>query len=101
MSGLDDWLMEDDVPEPIKKIWPGAIRIPTTDEMDHTTPEKRYQLVVLCSNCDNWHHFTGGKDRNGQTDGERCECGSKQFVGGSLISERTWNPANKKRVKKR
>lgn len=101
MSSFDEWLQEDDVPEPIKKIWPDSTNItPTTDEMDHTTPEERYKLVVLCADCDNWHHFTGSADRKSATDGEQCECGSKRFVGGSLISERTWNPANKKRLKR-
>jgi hypothetical protein len=101
VGGLEDWLMEEDVPKPIKKIWPAATRIPTTDEMDHTTPEERYQLVVLCAECRNWHHFTGDKDRNSQTDSEQCECGSKRFAGGTLISERTWRPDLKKPVVKK
>jgi len=101
LSNLDDWLMEDDVPEPIAKHFPGAIRVPTTDEMDHTTPEERYLLVVLCAICREWHHFTGSKERNSQTDGEQCQCGSKQFVGGTLISERTWRPDLKKPKLKR
>lgn len=101
MSSLDDWLMEDDVPAPIKKVWLGATRIPTTDEMDHTTPEDRYQLVVLCADCRSWHHFTGARGRGSQTDGEKCECGSSRFAGGTLISERTWRPDIKKPVVKK
>jgi hypothetical protein len=68
---------------------------PTTDEMDHTTPEDRYKLVIRCAQCHEWHHFTGSRDRFSQSDGEVCECGSKQFIGSTLISERTWNPKAK------
>jgi hypothetical protein len=98
---LDDWLDEDNVDPGIKKVWPDAIKIPTTDEMDHTTPEERYQLVALCADCRNWHHFTGSAGRMSQTTGEVCECGSSKFVGGTLISERTWRPDIKKPVVKK
>lgn len=94
MSGLADWLDEPEVAPAIKKVWPDAVL--TTDQMDHTTPEERYKLVMLCANCREWHHFTGSKDRKGQTDGEQCKCGSTRFVGGTLISERTWRPDIKK-----
>lgn len=96
MSEWDDWLQEDDVPEAIATVFPGAKRVPTTDEMDHTTPEERYKLVVLCADCNEWHHFTGSKERFSQTDGEKCQCGSTRFVGRTLISERTWKPDTKK-----
>lgn len=78
---MDDWFAD-------KPEYTG----PTTDEMDHTTPEDRYKLVAMCEKG-HWHHFTGSKDRFSQTTGEACsECGSTKFIGGSLISERTWKP---------
>lgn len=75
-------------------------RVPTTDEMDKTTPEDRYKLVAMCDNR-HWHHFTGSRDRIGnQLEGESCpECGTTKFIGGSLISERTWKPDWKPTVK--
>ena len=73
------------------------MKIPTTDEMDHTTPEERYALVVQCADCLEPHYFTGSKERKHQTDGEQCKCGSTRFVGGSLISQRTFNPLTYKR----
>jgi hypothetical protein len=64
-------------------------RVPTTDEMDSTTPEDRYKLVAFCLGCFEWHFFTGSKDRFLQLQGEVCQCGSKQFA--ELRSQRTWN----------
>lgn len=82
----------------VQKVFPEAEVVytgPTTDEMDHTTPEDRYKLVVACVNG-HWHHFTGSRDRFSQTEGETCgECGTKNFLGRTLISERTWNPKAK------
>lgn len=69
--------------------------IPTTDEMDKTTPEERYALVAICSACHEPHYFTGDRQRTMQLDGEVCECGSKSFYG--LQSQRTFNPAAAKR----
>lgn len=81
---MDDWFAD-------KPEYTG----PTTDEMDHTTPEDRYKLVIMCVNS-HWHHFTGGRERKNQTDGEQCsECGTKSFIGSTIISERTWNPNRK------
>lgn len=77
------------------------IKAPTTDEMDKTTPEERYKLVALCAECSEWHHFTGSKDRFLQLTGEVCKCGSKRFIGDSLVSERTWDPRRKFAKKKR
>ena len=31
---------------------------PTTDEMDHTTPEERNALVAFCDNDQEWWKFT-------------------------------------------
>jgi hypothetical protein len=67
----------------------------TTDQMDKTTPDDRYRLVVRCSDCREWHHFVGNRDRFSQTTGEQCKCGSNRFDSRSLISERTWHPAIK------
>lgn len=79
----------------------GGSRVPTTDEMDSTTPEDRYKLVAMCTNG-HWHHFTGSRERFSQTEGEKCgECGVASFYGGSLISERTWKPDWKPSVKRK
>ena len=64
-------------------------RVPTTDEMDETTPEERYKLVAFCLGCFEWHHFTGSKDRFLQLHGEVCKCGSRNFT--EMRSERSWN----------
>lgn len=73
--------------------------IPTTDEMDKTTPTDRYSLVAICTNCNEPHYFTGSPERFNQLQGEVCSCGSKQFTG--LISQRTFNPAIAKRKVRR
>jgi len=65
------------------------MRIPTTDEMDHTTPEERYKLVAICLGCSEPHYFTGSRDRFSQKKDEVCKCGSKRF--GELFSQRTFN----------
>lgn len=79
------------------------MRVPTTDEMDSTTPEERYKLVAMCSHCHEPHYFTGSAERTGdQTKGEVCDhCGHKQFYG--LISQRTFNPtaAKARRTRRR
>lgn len=70
------------------------MRVPTTDEMDHTTPEERYALQARCKECHEVHKFTGSRERFNQLEGEVCEhCGSKQFY--SLVSQRTPMPARK------
>lgn len=66
-------------------------RVPTTDEMDETTPEERYKLVALCMSCFEWHFFTGSKDRMLQLKGEQCKCGGHNFT--ELRSQRSWNEA--------
>lgn len=75
--------------------------VPTTDEMDHTTPEERYKLVAICRGCNEPHYFTGSRDRFSQTTGEVCQhCGGKSFEG--LQSQRTFNPAAaRKRTRRR
>jgi hypothetical protein len=59
------------------------------------------KLVVLCADCNEWHHFERKPDAFTATDGQVCACGSTRFIGSKLISESTWNPANKKVVKKK
>lgn len=73
--------------------------IPTTDEMDKTTPTERYALVAQCTSCGEWLHFIGSQDKASQTSGLQCTCGGKQFTG--LISERTFNPTLAKRKRTR
>lgn len=65
--------------------------IPTTDEMDSTTPEERNKLVGECMACGHWTHFT----RTG--DIEKCEVCGSSFRTGSIISQRTFNPLAAKR----
>lgn len=74
---------------------------PTTDEMDHTTPEERNALVAFCDNDQEWWKFT-------RVEGERPSCpicGGKPsaMVGFQIISQRTFNPLlhGKKKSKKR
>jgi hypothetical protein len=74
--------------------------VPTTDEMDKTTPEERYKLVALCSHCHEPHYFTGSKDRDTQTKSEVCtHCKGTQFYG--MQSQRTFNPTAAKKRKAR
>jgi hypothetical protein len=84
---MDDWFADE--PE-----YTG----PTTDKMDHTTPEERYALVAICSSCHQPHYFTGSKDRMLQTTGEVCECGGKSFY--DMRSQRTFNPTAKRKIPK-
>lgn len=65
--------------------------IPTTDEMDKTTPEERNKLVGQCSTCSKWVKFTRG------TDAEVCPDDGGSLMVGSIISQRTFNPAWEKR----
>lgn len=65
--------------------------IPTTDEMDKTTPEERNKLVGQCGTCGDWVHFTRGVDK------EQCPKDGGNLMVGSIISQRTFNPAWAKR----
>jgi thymidine kinase len=85
---MDDWFAD-------KPVYTG----PTTDEMDHTTPEERYKLVAICGKCHEPHYFTGSKDRFMQTTGEVCQCGGRSFY--DLRSARTFNPLAKRKKPKR
>lgn len=70
------------------------MRVPTTDEMDHTTPEERYKLQARCKGCHEVHKFIGSKDRDNQLKGEVCaSCGGTSFY--SMCSQRTPMPARK------
>lgn len=84
---MDDWFAD-------KPAYTG----PTTDEMDHTTPEDRYKLVAICSSCHQPHYFTGSRERFSQTKDEVCECGGTSFY--DMRSERTFNPTAKRKIPK-
>ena len=73
-------------------------RVPTTDEMDETTPEERYALVAICDKCHEPHYFTGKRERFTQTQGEICKCGSKSFYG--MQSQRSFDPTKKRTIPK-
>lgn len=64
--------------------------IPTTDQMDHVTPEERVALTGMCVNCGKWSNFTRGK-------AFRCPCGSDRVLQSSVHSQRTFD---KERAKK-
>lgn len=85
---MDDWFADP----------PAEYNGPTTDEMDHTTPEERYKLVAICDSCHQPHYFTGSPDRMNQTAGEVCECGGKSFY--DMRSQRTFNPKAKRTIPK-
>ncbi len=74
-------------------------RVPTTDEMDETTPEERYKLVAICDKCHEPHYFTGKRERFNQTSDEICKCGNKSFYG--LQSQRTFDPIKKRTIPKK
>ncbi len=74
-------------------------RVPTTDEMDETTPEERYKLVAICDNCHQPHYFTGNHERFLQTSGEICICGGRSFR--DTQSQRTFDPKKPRKIPKR
>ena len=64
--------------------------IPTTDQIDHTTPEERNKLMGFCETCEEWWQFTREPDKP-----ELCPiCGNwpSQQVGFQIMSQRTYNP---------
>lgn len=66
--------------------------IPTTDQMDHTTPEERHDLAGLCDTCGEtirFHALTGSRS---------CKCGGK-VLQSSVRSWRTWNSEMAKKEK--
>lgn len=87
---MDDWFA--DTPE-----YTG----PTTDEMDHTTPEDRNKCVILCARCHEWHHFERLPDVFLAADGQVCACGSTNFIGSTIVSERTWDPKRLPKFKRK
>lgn len=69
------------------------LHVPTTDEMDSTTPEDRLKLVIMCGDCGTWIHWTGRDGLMLQSSGAPpCpECGGVKHAPRSIISERTWD----------
>lgn len=97
-------LMNPDVPPEITKIFPGAHTIPTTDEMDHTTPEERNKLVGFCEHCEEWWNFV--KDMTPTAKEAACpKCGTtpSHRIGFQITSQRSFNPilAKKKKLPKK
>lgn len=60
------------------------LHIPTTDEMDHTTPEERHKLIGMCDTCFEWTKF------DDQKDSRACVCGGK-LVQSTVRSERSFD----------
>lgn len=74
-------------------------RVPTTDEMDETTPEERYALVAICDKCHEPHYFTGNHERFLATSGEICKCGGKSFYG--VQTQRSFDPKKPRKIPKK
>lgn len=73
--------------------------VPTTDEVDHITPEERNALMGFCERDEKWYKFTR------EIDTDRCpDCGStpSNQIGFQILSQRTFNPLlhGKKKRKK-
>jgi len=73
---------------------------PTTDEVDHITPEERKALVGFCDNDEEWWKF------DCPIDDARCpKCNAKpsKHNGFQIMTQRTFNPQlhGKKKLKKR
>ena len=71
--------------------------VPTTDEMDSTTPEERNALVGYCENDEEWFKFTRGVHF------ERCPKCKSAFsnrVGFQLISQRTFTETKAKKKRR-
>jgi hypothetical protein len=58
--------------------------IPTTDEMDHTTPEERNALVGACGTCGEWTKFDNRKPQ------PKCQCGG-DLLQSSIHTQRTFD----------
>ena len=61
--------------------------VPTTDEMDSTTPEDRNKLVGHCENHQEWFHFTRGVHHERCP---KCKTGFSKRIGFQLYSQRTF-----------
>lgn len=98
MSEWDDWFDDDTVPPAVAKTFPGATRIPTTDEMDGLfTPEDRadkHKVMAQCQSCNEWTQIEVWKPPL------PCfNCGQKNYDSTSFTSLRTFNPHNKRTAK--
>jgi hypothetical protein len=77
--------------------------VPTTDEMDKTTPADRYKLVGQCSHCDEFVYFTGSPDVMAQGKDVECtHCHKPDCIHtGTVTSQRSFNPLTAKKRKRR
>jgi hypothetical protein len=75
-------------------------KIPTTDEMDGLlTPEdiaKKYSVFLQCRQCNKWTPA----DYRHLKNLECSNCSAHDFDSQSITSERSFNPFNKRKVKK-
>lgn len=98
MSGFDDWLDEEPAPESITKVWAGAVKVPTTDEMDgiFTAEDKanKNKVMLQCTKCNEWTQNEAWKPPVPCTG-----CGAKQYDPTSATSLRTFNPTTKRVAK--
>lgn len=76
----------------------------STEWMDGIRTEEdyinRYKMVILCADCNEWHHFERDPSTFLAVDGQVCACGSTRFIGSTIISERTWSPDKKPKLPK-
>lgn len=90
--------MNPDVPEEIAKVFPGAHKIPTTDEMDglFTAEDKanKYKIMLQCQACNEWT-----QNEQWQPPVPCSNCGQKKYDPTSATSLRTFDPRKKRKVK--
>jgi hypothetical protein len=72
-------------------------RVPTTDEMDETTPEDRPKLTAMCENCGAWKPFTRPANTPNTYKGLVCDgCGGQKFR--EVTSQRTFDIERAKKI---
>lgn len=70
---------------------------PTTDQMDHTTPNERMKLVAMCENCGEWKKFVRSQHPHNTYHGLECDnCGGHNFR--DVISQRTFDAERAKKA---
>lgn len=72
---------------------PSKDGVPTTDEMDKTTPEERNDLVGYCRECGEIIRFDNRKPQ------PKCKCGGR-IESQSIQSYRTFNGVRKRKKAK-
>lgn len=71
--------------------------IPTTDQMDSTTPEERPKLVAMCEKCGTWKPFTLKEHAINTYAGLVCD-NDKSTNFRDVISQRTFDAERAKKA---